>query len=59
MNEITPFEFQGHVIRAIDRDGEPWWVVSELGKALEIVNPRQVASRLDDDEKGVIMLPSR
>ena len=27
-----------------------------MGKALKIANPRQAASRLDDDEKGVIVL---
>jgi len=35
-------------------DGEPWIVLVTLCRMLGINNHRQVASRLDDDEKGVI-----
>ena len=55
-NDVTPFEFEGQMVRVIDRDGGPWWVLSEVGKVLEIANARQDASRLDDDEKGVTTL---
>ena len=37
--------------RVIDRDGEPWFVLTEVCRKLEIANPRDAASRLDDDEK--------
>lgn len=46
------FEDQEHdQFRVIDRDGNPWFVLSEVCKKLGIVNPSDVASRLDDDEK--------
>jgi prophage antirepressor-like protein len=38
-------------VRAIMRDGEPWFVAADVCKALEIGNPSQVLVRLEDDEK--------
>ncbi len=38
-------------VRAIIRDGEPWFVAADVCKALEIGNPSQAISRLEDDEK--------
>ena len=32
-------------------DNEPWFVAADVCKALEIGNPRQAVSRLEDDEK--------
>lgn len=40
--------------RIIDRDGEPWFVLADACRALEIGNAPQAASRLDDDEKDII-----
>jgi prophage antirepressor-like protein len=42
-------------VRVIIRDGEPWFVLADVCKVLEINNPRDAASRLDDDEKGVVI----
>ena len=41
-------------VRAVQIDGEPWFVAADVCKALEIGNPRQAVARLDDDERGVI-----
>lgn len=38
----------------IDREGEPWFVLNEVCAKLEIANPSDAASRLDDDEKDTI-----
>lgn len=38
-------------IRVVERDGEPWFVAADVCKALEIGNPSQAISRLDEDEK--------
>lgn len=38
----------------IDRDGEPWFVLNEVCAKLEIANPSDAASRLDEDEKDTI-----
>ena len=54
MNDIQLFsnpEFGA--IRAIDQDGEPWFVAKDVCDALGIANSRDAIARLDDDEKGV------
>lgn len=55
MNELMIFDnSQFGTIRAIEKDGEPWFVAADVCRALEIENSRQALTRLDDDEKGVI-----
>ena len=39
-------------IRVIEINGEPWWVLTDICKALDISNPSKVALRLDDDERS-------
>jgi prophage antirepressor-like protein len=48
---VIPFEFDGHDVRAIRRDGEAWLVARDVTDALRI--DRTQIRRLDDDEKGV------
>ena len=50
-NDVTPFEFEGHTVRVIDRNGLPWWFLVDVCRVLGLSNPSKVASRLDDDEK--------
>lgn len=40
--------------RVIDQGGEPWFVLNEVCRKLGLANPRDVASRLDDDEKDAV-----
>lgn len=47
------FVYGGRPVRMIMRDGEPWWVLTDVCGVLGISNSRDVAARLDDDEKGV------
>lgn len=42
-------------IRTLNIDGEPWFVASDVCKALGIVNSRDAVARLDEDEKGVAL----
>jgi prophage antirepressor-like protein len=52
-NAITPFVFGNeHVIRVVDRDGDPWWVLKDICAALTIVRTDSAARMLDDDERG-------
>lgn len=46
-------QFEGHEFRIEWINGEPWWVLAEVCRFLEIANAPQVASRLDEDEKGI------
>lgn len=48
------FNFGNQTIRTIDQNGEIWFVANDVCAALDISNPRQAVSRLDDDERGVI-----
>lgn len=51
---VTPFLFEGDAtVRVVTRDGLPWFVAADVCRALDISNPRDAVSRLDDDEKGV------
>lgn len=40
-------------VRTMLRDNEPWFVAADVCRGLEIGNPRDAMSRLDDDEKDV------
>ena len=50
---IVPFDFEGQAVRALWQGDSPWWVLSDVCRVLEIENSRNVAARLDDDERGV------
>lgn len=55
-NEIVPQVFESPefgTIRALrDENGEPWFVASDIAKALGYRDAANMARRLDDDEKG-------
>ncbi len=40
--------------RTFDIDGEVWFSLADVCRELDISNPSQAATRLDDDEKGLI-----
>lgn len=54
-NGVVPFQNEtlNCTVRAVVKDGEPWFVAKDVCDALEIGNSRQAVSYLDDDEKGV------
>lgn len=43
-------------IRAVEIDGEAWFVAVDVCKSLDIKNPSQAISRLDEDEKNTLIL---
>ncbi len=51
--DLIPFAFEDHLVRVFDRDGEPWFVLADVCRVLEIADTGTAARRLDDDEKGV------
>lgn len=55
MNQLTKI-FEGHELRIVERDGEPWFVAKDVCDILEINNNRQALARLDEDEKGVSLI---
>jgi prophage antirepressor-like protein len=50
---VVPFDFEGQAVRVIDRDGEPWFVLADVCRVLEVGNPSMAATRLDGDERGI------
>ena len=48
------FQFDSNDVRLSDRDGEPWFVLADVCRVLEIGNPSDAARRLDDDEKTTL-----
>ena len=59
MNELKTFENErfGNV-RVTMIDNEPWFVVADVCKALELGNPSMTVDRLDDDERvSALLIP--
>lgn len=53
MEELKIFNYEGNEVRTVQKDGETWFVLKDVCGVLEIGNSRDVAARLDEDEKGV------
>ena len=51
VSNIIPFDFEGRPVRTVTRDGDPWFVLADICRILEIDNPTRAASRLEDDEQ--------
>ena len=55
MNELMIFQNpEFGEIRVIEQNGEPWFVAADVCKALDLGNPTQAISRLDEDELTLI-----
>lgn len=53
MNELQIFENSNFgSVRTVIIDNEPWFVASDICKALGLSNPTMAAQRLDEDEKA-------
>lgn len=53
---LQTWSYENSEIRTVEKDGEPWWVLADVCKVLEISNSRNVSSRLEADEKGVTLV---
>lgn len=51
---MLEFNFEGNAVRTLERDGNPWFVLADVCRVLEIGNPAMAASRLDDDERATL-----
>lgn len=51
MNDLTVFKFEGtREVRAVIKDGEPWFVAKDICDILGIQNTSDAVRNLDDDE---------
>lgn len=48
--ELQKYEFGGHLVRIVEVDGEPWFVLSDLCSAAGIANPWNVVNRVEADD---------
>ena len=57
MNEMMIFENeQFGQIRTLEKEGQPWFVAADVCRALELGNPTQILTRLDEDERTLISI---
>ena len=57
MNALQVFQNnQFGEIRAMVKDGEPWFIAKDVCDILEVLNSREAVNRLDDDEKDTVIL---
>ena len=58
MNDLITFDNSRFgTIRAIEKDGEPWFIASDVCRSLELEDVNKAISRLDDDEGTRIEIP--
>ena len=60
MANIQVFEYQDNKVRTVDVNGEAWFVLKDVCDVLHMDTSKlkQVADRLDDDEKGRYSVPT-
>ena len=51
MTDVTPFRFENHAVRVVVLDGEPWFVVLDVCRALEIADARDAARRIEAEDR--------
>lgn len=47
--QLVPFTYADAQVRVVMVDGEPWFVLADLCKALDLSNPSMVADRIESD----------
>lgn len=52
MNAMQVFNYEGNEVRTVMKDDEPWWVLADVCRVLEIRRTDSTARKLDPDEKG-------
>ena len=50
MDQLQIFKFNSNEVRTVVKNGEPWFVLTDVCNILELSTPSRVSERLDDDE---------
>lgn len=59
MNDsIIQFDFHGTEVRTVTIEGEPWFVLADLARVLDIAAPGRLAARLDEGVRQTHTLPT-
>ena len=56
MNDLQVFNYGEREVRTLLIDDDPWWVLVDVCRVLELSSTTHVAERLDDDEKMTLNL---
>ncbi len=54
MSNIQIFNYNDCEVRTVEINGEIWWVLKDVCNVLGVSKYRDVASRLDEDERGSV-----
>lgn len=49
---VVPYRFESHEVRALNIDGDPWFVAKDVCDVLDLSDTYRAVAGLDDDEKG-------
>ncbi len=52
MNELKTWNYNSSEVRTVEENGEPWWVLADVCRVLEISHIKDTANRLDRDDVG-------
>lgn len=55
---LQTWDYLGNEVRTIEINSEPWFVLADVCKALELSSPHKVADRLEPFEKGRNLIPT-
>lgn len=55
---LVPFDYSGRQVRTVTVNNEPWFVAVDVCSVLDIGNPSQAVSYLDDDEHTTTLISS-
>lgn len=56
ISETQSFDFNAKQVRVVSRDGSPWFVAKDVCDVLGISKYRDATARLDEDERGSVLL---
>ena len=56
MTNLSIFTFENHTVRTLSKDNEPWFIASDICKALKLENTTKAIKNLDDDEKALTLI---
>lgn len=49
-NQLKVFNYNTNEVRMVEKNGEPWFVLKDVCKVLDLTTPKRVAERLELDE---------
>ncbi len=52
MDELKVWNYNNSEVRTVNINNEPWWVLTDVCKVLELSNATKVAQRLEEDERS-------